>query len=161
MIFARAFDLRQLAFAVRTFTGQLAPRLPAASTDSCDQPEVGTAFCSSRNMLPAVDNICHPMRRHLESLGDRMASNPIKHSQSPVSKQSSDIGAFWAAVDVVVQPSASPCGSTTPRASRHRLSSLSRTVDCGRRRPRTRRKRDRPRAIASGVHWLGSPARWA
>ena len=59
--------------------------LAAASIDSCDQPEVGTAFCSSRNMLPAVDHSCHPMRRRLAPVGGRTTSNPIKRAQSPVS----------------------------------------------------------------------------
>ena len=59
-------------------------------------------------MLPAVDNICHPMRRRLAPVGGRTVSNPIKRAQSPVSKQSSDIGAFRTNADVVVRPSASP-----------------------------------------------------
>ena len=55
--------------------------LAAASIDSCDQPEVGTAFRSSRNMLPAVDHSCHPMRRRLAPVGaatcSAIQSNPL------------------------------------------------------------------------------------
>ena len=142
-------------------------RSPDSPATSCRQHlQLRSTGSRDRVLLVAKHAAC--CRQHLPSDAPPPRAGRRPHGQQ--SNQARSISRFEAILrhrrvsadaDFVVRPSASPCGSTPPEASRRRLSSSSRRVDCGRQLLRTRRKRDRTRAIESGVHWLGRPARRA
>ena len=102
------------------------PRLPAIGVAAISRKSGPRSVRRRERRLPAAAFAIR--RRAAATVGDRMASNPIKTAQFPVSRTPPTSPRFGSTPTSLPGRAPILCGSTMSRASRHRLSSSSRTA---------------------------------